>query len=387
MFDGETISHVLAAVLTREPELNAVPPRVRSLLSRCLEKDPRKRLRDIGDAMSLVGGAGGPTPGAETDAMASAPGRRWLGVGRMGRGRPAGGGAGDGGVVAALGRRSMPTCRWSGFRSSGLPTSTTGRPLRLPCRRTVCCSPTTERAPTVRRRLLVRTLATGEVREVQGSASAVPQRDSVFWSPDSRQLVRGSAAGGQVFDVPAGTARPLCGCRYVGGSWSRDGTILLGGFGVRDRESPASYRARALRSGSRRSMRRGRERDTFPVFLPDGRRFLFTRSTPGGSVATYLGSLDGDAPKRIGEGSFTGRCPGIGRPRDIPARDRRLGAGRAAVRPEHHDCQRSRRDGNCRGDRGVRIGQRCPGHECPRQPSTSDPDVVRPEGNLAWAGG
>src|SRR6185436_5660584 len=54
MFEGETISHVLAAVLTREPDLTAVPSRVQVLLSRCLEKDPRKRLRDIGDAMSLV---------------------------------------------------------------------------------------------------------------------------------------------------------------------------------------------------------------------------------------------------------------------------------------------------------------------------------------------
>ena len=54
MFEGETISHVLAAVLTKEPDLSAVPASVRHLLARCLEKDPKKRLRDIGDAMSLV---------------------------------------------------------------------------------------------------------------------------------------------------------------------------------------------------------------------------------------------------------------------------------------------------------------------------------------------
>ena len=54
MFEGETISHVLAAVLTKEPDLAAVPASVRHLLARCLEKDPKKRLRDIGDAMSLV---------------------------------------------------------------------------------------------------------------------------------------------------------------------------------------------------------------------------------------------------------------------------------------------------------------------------------------------
>jgi len=54
LFGGETVSDVLAAVLTREPNLSALPaatpPSVRRLLGRCLEKDPRKRLRDIGDA-------------------------------------------------------------------------------------------------------------------------------------------------------------------------------------------------------------------------------------------------------------------------------------------------------------------------------------------------
>jgi hypothetical protein len=52
LFEGDTITEVMAAVLTKEPDLTAVPLRVRDLPARCLEKDPRKRLRDIGDAMS-----------------------------------------------------------------------------------------------------------------------------------------------------------------------------------------------------------------------------------------------------------------------------------------------------------------------------------------------
>ncbi len=55
MFQGKTVSDVLASVLVREPDLSQMPPAVRPLLRRCLEKDPRKRLRDIGDAMALVG--------------------------------------------------------------------------------------------------------------------------------------------------------------------------------------------------------------------------------------------------------------------------------------------------------------------------------------------
>ena len=39
-----------------------------------------------------------------------------------------------------------------------------------------------------------------------------------------------------------------------------------------------------------------------------------------------------------------------------------------------------------RGDRGVRVGERRPGHERPWQPPANDPDMVRPEGNVAWTG-
>ena len=54
LFTGGTVSDVLASVLTREIDWNALPARtpagVRRLLALCLERDPRRRLRDIGDA-------------------------------------------------------------------------------------------------------------------------------------------------------------------------------------------------------------------------------------------------------------------------------------------------------------------------------------------------
>ena len=53
-FQGETGSDTLAAILEREPEWESLPDglslRIRDLLRRCLRKDPRERLRDIGDA-------------------------------------------------------------------------------------------------------------------------------------------------------------------------------------------------------------------------------------------------------------------------------------------------------------------------------------------------
>ena len=53
-FAGETVSDILAAVLTRDPPLDALPAAapgaLRRLLARCLERDPKRRLRDIGEA-------------------------------------------------------------------------------------------------------------------------------------------------------------------------------------------------------------------------------------------------------------------------------------------------------------------------------------------------
>ena len=54
VFQGETVSDTIAKILEREPDWAALPaqtpPRVRELLHRCLEKDAKKRLRDVGDA-------------------------------------------------------------------------------------------------------------------------------------------------------------------------------------------------------------------------------------------------------------------------------------------------------------------------------------------------
>ncbi len=53
VFTGKTVSDTLASVLAREPEWKSLPPnlhpRIRLLLERCLEKDPKDRCHDIAD--------------------------------------------------------------------------------------------------------------------------------------------------------------------------------------------------------------------------------------------------------------------------------------------------------------------------------------------------
>jgi Tol biopolymer transport system component len=77
-FDGETITDVLAAVVTRQPDWGALPAATPAaivhLLTRCLEKDPKNRLRDIGEARVALSE---PTLLASADTTARAETRRW----------------------------------------------------------------------------------------------------------------------------------------------------------------------------------------------------------------------------------------------------------------------------------------------------------------------
>jgi Tol biopolymer transport system component len=59
-FQGADMAELLAAVLRDDPKLDEVPERLRPLIRKCLEKDPRKRLRDIADAMELLGSGSAP---------------------------------------------------------------------------------------------------------------------------------------------------------------------------------------------------------------------------------------------------------------------------------------------------------------------------------------
>ena len=58
MFEGRTVSDVLASVIKSEPTWNRLPPnlhpRIRLLLERCLEKETKNRCSGIGDARADI---------------------------------------------------------------------------------------------------------------------------------------------------------------------------------------------------------------------------------------------------------------------------------------------------------------------------------------------
>ena len=64
LFQGEDLTETLASVVKSEPDLSAAPPEIRRLLAKCLEKDPKKRRRDIGDVWELLGAEHGPAAAA-----------------------------------------------------------------------------------------------------------------------------------------------------------------------------------------------------------------------------------------------------------------------------------------------------------------------------------
>ncbi len=90
-FTGESFSDVLAAIVAEGPDLSRLPAttpaHVRTLLQRCFVKDPRGRLRDIGEArLLLAGGGSGSSVWALADAVTGEPvlGSRARAVGRAG---------------------------------------------------------------------------------------------------------------------------------------------------------------------------------------------------------------------------------------------------------------------------------------------------------------
>jgi len=118
-FDGDNISDILAAVLKTEPDWSALPgstsPQIRTLLRKCLEKDPKRRLRDIGDAWIDAEAGGSPAPVAAARGRSRVP---WAVAGGPGGGSGCGavGLAARAGAVAAAGGALFGSDIPGGFR-------------------------------------------------------------------------------------------------------------------------------------------------------------------------------------------------------------------------------------------------------------------------------
>ena len=292
LFDGETVSHTLADVLRAPIDFEKLPrqtpPGVRNLLRRCLDRDTRTRLRDIGEARIVI----------ERAAMAPEAGpAAQRAQGRSSRSVAVAYG------VAALALAAATALALLHFREAPA-TSTPVRFHMQPPEQTsfvasAVLSPDgqyltfTAPGPDGRPMLWLRALNAVDARPLTGTENAGP---APFWAPNSRFIGFGALGfPGSVKKVDVAGGPPQTLSRYTGAfrqaAWGPAGFIVYGsqGSGLM-RVSEAGGTPEPLTTIDQT---RG-EQHSEPVFLPDGRRLLYLRTFVAASEdnGIYVGALD-----------------------------------------------------------------------------------------------
>ena len=288
LFAGEDISDVLAAVLRQDIDLSSLPsdtpPRLRRLLERCLDRDVKTRLRDMGEARVELAriASGAPDHATMVPASTSAT---------LGRGRER-----LAWTVAAAALISVAALLVIVMRPSS--PAVAARPLvRLPFVTpadasltevtSVIVSPDgrrllfSARSPDGRRRLWLRPLDSMDVTPLPDTDDAIEP----FWSPDSASIAFG--AHGKLKRLDPGDARAHAiadAPRSNNGTWNQDGIIVFSP----DYRSPL-FRVKAT-GADRTNATPGPGDHRYPQFLPDGRHFLFHAGGSSGGIS--IGSLD-----------------------------------------------------------------------------------------------
>ena len=277
-FAGEDVSDTLASILKSDVDWNGVPPRAVRLIGKCLEKDPRKRLHDIGDAWDLL-----EDQVARVEPAPSRP--SWLPW-----------------TLAAL--FAMSTIGVVSLRFLEPP------PSPPPSARFLIPPPPKESfgiylslSPDGRRlaftaglggaggaALWVRDLESLEARPLPGTENS----SSPFWSPDGKFIAFADGATLKKIEVSGGSPQKIADApTAVGmGAWNKDGLIVFGtrGLGPLYRVPASGGTPVPLSSINELQADRGH---SFPVFLPDQKRVLYVRLSGRDDVeGVYVRSID-----------------------------------------------------------------------------------------------
>jgi Tol biopolymer transport system component/predicted Ser/Thr protein kinase len=275
---GETVSDSLAAVILREPDYSRLPAgtpgRLVRLIRSCLQKDPKCRLRDIGDARLVLDEAEPEAPAAGT---APASQRRWLPW------------------AAALAAAAVGVAGIEAWRSPKAADPVTVRfPFVLPEGTTEGGQTATPHvAPSPDGRYLAFTAASTSnsslwVRPMSSpTAHRVDKTEGAsfpFWSPDGKyiayfadgKLRKVPAAGGPPQTIaelqPAGESRRAQG---DGGAWNAAGDIVYspGAAGPLLRTTAAGGPGTPVTTLDEAA---GEYKQSWPQFLPDGRLLYYS---------------------------------------------------------------------------------------------------------------
>jgi dipeptidyl aminopeptidase/acylaminoacyl peptidase len=311
LFDGETISDTLAAVLKTEPDWSGLPAGtpagIRQLLQRCLVKDPKQRLQAIGDARIAIdealSGAG------RADAMSAAATGAATGVARprlreglawlIAAGMAAScfvlvSGKKPSGPEPMVVRSSiMPPAKarldLAGDHSGALTISPDGRQVTFPVQDS-----------SGEESIWIRSLDSLEARPLPGSKSG----RWLFWSPDSQQIAFYSDGKLKRIDLGGSPAITICDASDGrGGDWNRDGLILFS-------PDPNSGIYTVPAAGgqpqevSRIDKEGGETTHRWATFLPDGRHYIYLAGTHNAGLqsetnAVYLEELGQQGRRRL----------------------------------------------------------------------------------------
>jgi eukaryotic-like serine/threonine-protein kinase len=289
VFIGETVSHVLAAVLANDPDWTTLPATtpapVRRLLRRCLEKDPRRRMADAADMRLEI-------DDALADSLQDDPK-----VPSLARPADVRSHLAVGATVAILTIAGMLS--WRGWDRAPLTPAQPGalnervtKLELLPPEHTgydaIVVSPNgrevafTAGDPTGRTRIWIRPLDAVTATPLVGTEEAA----FPFWSPDGKHLAFLADGNLKIVDAAGGQPRTICEARGSrGGTWG-DGTIILV-----PRANVGLFRIALGADGKLEPLTHldaahGETSHRWPSFLPDGHHYLYAVRSTEPSVST-----------------------------------------------------------------------------------------------------
>jgi eukaryotic-like serine/threonine-protein kinase len=278
-FAGETVTDILAAVVQGEPDWKPVPQAVRPLLQRCLEKDPKRRLREPADGLLLL----------ESGAQPTAPANKRFGL--------------ISSVTAAALLLALVALALIYFGEKPRPVEAVRFQFPLPPKVTFTQSGIFAMSPDGRKVAFSAFGADGVpriwIRDLSSlTAQPLPNLETpqslyaLFWSPDSRFVAVQSDRKLKKIDIASGNAQDICDApdTIFGGSWSRDGVILFGsGQGGGIMRVPVTGGTPTPVA----KMARGEGfLPIYPEFLADGKHFLYSRGAAKDKRGVFVGSLD-----------------------------------------------------------------------------------------------
>ncbi len=277
LFRGDTVSDTLASVLKEQPDLDRAPAKVRRLLEGCLEKDPKRRLRDIADAWRLLDAE------QAVGQVILSPAWQWPTIAALVTLA----------LLAALSfihfREKPPVRELTRFEIPAPANSTfapnTGPVVSPDGRKIAFIAAAADRKPM----LWVRPLDAEEARPLAGTEDA--ERNVLFWSADSRSLAFANGGRLKKIEATGGPAQTLCDAPTIdNGIWTPDNRILFGGLGPLQIVLASGGMPTPLTTLDHSRNELAHES---AAMLPDGHHFLYSRvSIPFENGGEYIGSLD-----------------------------------------------------------------------------------------------